>query len=242
MLSALDCSDLLATVYQEILPSPLRHLLGEYYTPSWLVDYCVSHAEKRRSQSRPGITIMDPAVGSGSFLAHYIIQLASLRSPLTIKIVGFDVNPLAIDFCYANAMLAISKSSANSSLASFQLCIHLSDSVVDPISQTDGPLFRETIRREKNVLGVTFVDGGNRPDFLGGVEAKLGTATKTVADLFGEQFCMRPKSFRSANEAGIGPHFRNSAKSVAGCSSNARAIFRRLSSPTFRSPRSTPPT
>ena len=76
-LNAVDCSDLLATVYQELLPPPLRHLLGEYYTPSWLVEYCVCHAENRRLQSAKTLTIMDPAAGSGSFLAHYITHLAS---------------------------------------------------------------------------------------------------------------------------------------------------------------------
>jgi len=108
VLGAVDCSDLLAAVYQELLPPPLRHLLGEYYTPSWLVEHCISHAESRRSRRENTLTIMDPAAGSGGFLAHYITHLSARRSPVSLRIVGFDVNPLAVDFCQANALLASS--------------------------------------------------------------------------------------------------------------------------------------
>jgi hypothetical protein len=73
----IECSDLLATIYQELLPPPLRHLLGEYYTPSWLVEYCISHAERHQQKIKDGLTILDPAAGSGGFLAHYIAHLTA---------------------------------------------------------------------------------------------------------------------------------------------------------------------
>ena len=81
---------------------------------------------------------------------------------------GFDVNPLAVDFCYANSMLAISKSNTVARATSYELCIHLSDAVVDPIGDVVGPLFGGAVRAEKKVLGVNFVDGAATERGYGG--------------------------------------------------------------------------
>jgi N-6 DNA Methylase len=155
----LQCSDLLAAVYQEILPPPLRHLLGEYYTPSWLVDYCIDHAERHRSPIGKVLTILDPAAGSGGFLAHYITKLGASQSMPATKIVGFDVNPLAVDFCHANVLLAISKTKARKVKISCEVSVHLADAVVDPSVDEAGPLFSDTTMGRKTILGVTFEQG-----------------------------------------------------------------------------------
>ena len=101
---------------------------------------------------------MDPSAGSGSFLAHYIAHLSAQQPPATVNIVGFDVNPLAVDFCYANTAIALSKMGAGSSTASFTLSIHLTDAVVDPTVDSDGPLFSVYPRTSKKILGITFSD------------------------------------------------------------------------------------
>jgi hypothetical protein len=158
-LSVIECSDLLATIYQEILPPPLRHLLGEYYTPSWLVEYCISHAERHQQKIKDGLTILDPAAGSGSFLAHYIAHLSTRPTKAVVKIVGFDVNPLAVDFCYANTSLAILKAECDAAATSFSLCVHLADAVVDPTVEAEGPLFGVSSCARKKILDVVFSDG-----------------------------------------------------------------------------------
>ena len=161
-LGAVDCSDLLATVYQELLPPPLRHLLGEYYTPSWLVEHCISHADRCQSTAGHTLTVMDPAAGSGSFLAHFIMHAAATRSSSVVKVVGFDMNPLAVDFCHANTVLAISKAGGAGRGVSYDVSIHLADAVVDPTIDTEGPLFG-VASGKKTIFGVTF-SGGNAPD------------------------------------------------------------------------------
>lgn len=178
---AVDCSDLLTTVYQELLPPPLRHLLGEYYTPSWLVEYCISHAEQRQSHSGNTLTVMDPAAGSGSFLAHYITRLGALQSPPAIKIVGFDVNPLAVDFCHANTLLALSKTNTGASGISCELSIHLADAVVDPAVDEAGPLFATFTNGKKKILGVTFSDGPVPESALKDAMCPFQLTTKTHA-------------------------------------------------------------
>jgi hypothetical protein len=131
-LDAIACSGILAAIYQEIFPPALRHLLGEYYTPSWLVDYCIDRALRHHPGTADPLTILDPAAGSGSFLAHCISRLGAARLPARVNIVGFDVNPLAVDFCRANAMLAAAKSGETGHEPRFDIRIHLADAVCDP--------------------------------------------------------------------------------------------------------------
>lgn len=155
-LEAIACSDLLATVYQEILPPELRHLLGEYYTPSWLVEYCINQVESHISGPKNSLTILDPASGSGSFLSHYIAHFSKTKPSSCIKIIGFDVNPLAVDFCRANTMIAASRSQKSGLGIAFELEIHLTDAVVDPVADIEGPLFNSAGTNQKNIMGVIF--------------------------------------------------------------------------------------
>lgn len=155
-LGPIECSDLIATVYQEIFPPALRHLLGEYYTPSWLVEYCLKKVEQRLRKSGAQVTVFDPAAGSGSFLAHYIARIGNGTHSTRHNIVGFDINPLAVDFCRANALLSVSKVS---DWPQFSIRVHLTDAVVDPIPDSGGPLFRTKDEYQRTILGVTFNNG-----------------------------------------------------------------------------------
>jgi hypothetical protein len=162
-LGAIDCSDLLAAIYQEIFPPALRHLLGEYYTPSWLVAYCISQARRRHCPDMANqITILDPAAGSGSFLAHCITRIAATRRAVSVNIAGFDVNPLAVEFCRANTLIAASKAREHRTGPSFHIQIHLADAVVDPMLDTVVPVSDEASPFQKNILGATFSRGGVR--------------------------------------------------------------------------------
>ena len=157
-LAPIECSDLLAAIYQEIFPPALRHLLGEYYTPSWLVEYCINQVQRNYPPTADALTVLDPAAGSGSFLAHYIAQLGATMPPARVEVVGFDVNPLAVDFCRANTLLAASKARQNGCGPLFDIQIHLADAVVDPTPDAANPCFAgETF--QKRILGITLQRG-----------------------------------------------------------------------------------
>jgi hypothetical protein len=57
--------DLLRDLYQELLPRPLRHELGEYYTPDWLAEHVLDQVGYTGD---PRLRLLDPACGSGTFL------------------------------------------------------------------------------------------------------------------------------------------------------------------------------
>jgi len=105
--------DVLKRVYQSLIPRGLRHLMGEYYTPDWLVDFSI---EKSGYKFEIESTALDPTCGSGTFLTHLIAGINEnykYMSPndriqkITKNIVGFDINPIAVISAKANYILAL---------------------------------------------------------------------------------------------------------------------------------------
>ena len=107
-------SDVLKKVYSNLIPRGLRHLMGEYYTPDWLVDFTI---EKSRYDFGLNSTILDPTCGSGTFITHLIkkfrdryqetIETKKLIHIIVKNIVGFDINPIAVISAKANYILAL---------------------------------------------------------------------------------------------------------------------------------------
>jgi SAM-dependent methyltransferase len=107
-------SDVLKKVYLNLIPRGLRHLMGEYYTPDWLVDFTI---EKSHYDFELDSTILDPTCGSGTFLTHLIkiyrekhkekLEINKLIYVITKNIVGFDINPIAVISAKANYILSL---------------------------------------------------------------------------------------------------------------------------------------
>jgi type I restriction-modification system DNA methylase subunit len=106
--------DVLKRIYSDLIPRGLRHLLGEYYTPDWLVDFTI---EKSKYDCELNTSILDPTCGSGAFLTHLVKQFSEkhkgkvdqsdLIDNITKNIVGFDINPIAVISAKANYILAL---------------------------------------------------------------------------------------------------------------------------------------
>jgi len=67
-------SDVVGYIYQELIPDEERHTLGQFYTPPSIAELIVKWAVRS-----PTDTVMDPAVGSGTFLVKAYIRLAELK-------------------------------------------------------------------------------------------------------------------------------------------------------------------
>jgi hypothetical protein len=102
--------DLLGTLYQEYLEPRERKKLGEFYTPREVVDYILRHVGWPHL---PG-DLLDPACGSGSFLAraaHFLLQdmerrgmSEEARLQALERIVGLDINPFATHIAEMNLL------------------------------------------------------------------------------------------------------------------------------------------
>lgn len=105
-------TDVFRQLYQRIIPPEIRHDLGEYYTPRWLAQATINAIPKA-----PGWKGLDPCAGSGTFIVEMIALVLSETAGLTpderlsavlTRVMGIDLNPLAVLTSRVNYLLAIS--------------------------------------------------------------------------------------------------------------------------------------
>lgn len=135
-----DARDLLKDLYQGLLPRPLRHALGQYFTPDWLADRTLERLEYRGD---PEERLLDPACGTGTFL---VLAIGKLREQLRNEgvsdavalrtvlghVTGFDIDPLAVVAARANYVLALGPLVGAAKKKTVDLPIYLADSIVSP--------------------------------------------------------------------------------------------------------------
>ncbi len=111
--------DLLKPLYSSLVPSKVRHGVGEYYTPDWLAELALDEVNY---DGDPNRRLLDPACGSGTFIVCAINRIKKwiaghgdqsgyerheLREQIVDGVAGFDLNPLAVLACRVNYLAAI---------------------------------------------------------------------------------------------------------------------------------------
>ncbi len=105
--------DMVRDTYHGLMPQPLRHLLGEYFTPDWLAEFTV---ETAGFTGKFGETFLDPSCGSGTFLATAIrkkllanphVDRRGLIEDILKSVVGFDLNPISVIASKTNYLLSL---------------------------------------------------------------------------------------------------------------------------------------
>lgn len=100
--------DIFIDLYMEIMPSEVRHSLGEYFTPSWLADFVVQ--KSKRLLSKNNFKAIDPCCGSGVFVMSLIRDIIGKNDILSLndsqkkqlllsilnRVKGIDINPLSV--------------------------------------------------------------------------------------------------------------------------------------------------
>ncbi|MEO8065497.1 MAG: N-6 DNA methylase [Candidatus Doudnabacteria bacterium] len=96
--------DLFKELYQHIVPSKVRHSLGEFYTPAWLADNLVLESISQLKK-KDNWRMLDPTSGSGTFLIVGIQKvLEETQSEnrtdrikeILSRVKGIDLNPLSV--------------------------------------------------------------------------------------------------------------------------------------------------
>ncbi len=104
-----SASDLFGEIYQELIANTTRHVKGEYYTPPDLCRLMVDRSYE------VGMTVLDPACGSGSFLVAIVQRIlhssvsSQEKTRALDKIYGVDINPVACMMCRTNLLLGFSQ-------------------------------------------------------------------------------------------------------------------------------------
>lgn len=115
--SNLKTKDFFKKLYQTVIPKSVRHSLGEYYTPYWLANHVIEKTllSTKSNQWRA----LDPTCGSGTFITILIdkiinetqnqIDKGTILKSITSRVVGIDLNPLAVLTARVNYFLNIAR-------------------------------------------------------------------------------------------------------------------------------------
>lgn len=134
--------DIFIDLYMEIMPSEVRHSLGEYFTPAWLADYVVK--ESASTIKKKEFKAIDPCCGSGVFVMSLIKniigetdvvglpdeQKRQLLNAILKRVKGVDINPLSVLTAKVTFYLAIKPLINNDDI---EIPIYLGDSANIPV-------------------------------------------------------------------------------------------------------------
>lgn len=145
-----DVQDVLQEIYMELIPKEMRHLMGEYFSPDWIVEHSLDMVGYDGDIEK---TLMDPCAGSGPFLTQAIKRIINScggtlsynqMKKITDNVVGFDINPISVVAAKANyIMILFSASSEDSSIVEelkadpLQVPVYIADSVLTPVVYTE---------------------------------------------------------------------------------------------------------
>lgn len=185
-LSTID-EDILKSLYQELVDPQARHDLGEYYTPDWLAELMV----KEVLEDDASKTALDPACGSGTFLAAIIRAkkrlLAKKKPHEQLKLIldsvkGVDVHPLAVILSRTNFLAALGTDLLSSRRGAISVPVYLADSMRLP--ETDIVLYGGVrcfkIEAEKQILRLP-LEVAENPELTDVVVEAVKEYARTIA-------------------------------------------------------------
>lgn len=137
-----DVQDILQEVYMELIPADMRHLMGEYFSPDWIVEHALDEVMFYGDINK---TLVDPTCGSGSFLINALKRIINKEKTLNKKkielitnnVVGFDINPISVVAAKANYILTVFSAYFDDVDEDFgdpiSIPIYIADSILAPV-------------------------------------------------------------------------------------------------------------
>lgn len=142
-----NVQDILQEVYMELIPSEMRHLMGEYFSPDWIVEHVLDMAGYNGNIDK---TLIDPCAGSGPFLTQSIKRIILKKNgilskediiKITNNIVGFDINPISVVSAKANYILIMFSAFFDNCDEEFgnpvSIPVFIADSILSPVVYTE---------------------------------------------------------------------------------------------------------
>lgn len=108
--------DLFRELYMSIMPTSVRHSLGEYYTPEWLAENVINTGLEYVSYDKENIRVMDSTAGSGTFIQKVIEKKRDkycdksneeILTNILNEVAAIDANTLAVILARINYFLSI---------------------------------------------------------------------------------------------------------------------------------------
>jgi hypothetical protein len=129
--------DVFKEIYQGLVDPEDRHDLGEYYTPDWLAEMIVGDVLSDNAYQ----SVLDPACGSGTFLAATIalkrqhirdLKPNELVGHILQNVVGVDVHPLAVMVSRATYLTSVGRELLDYREGDLVVPVYMSDSIRIP--------------------------------------------------------------------------------------------------------------
>ena len=168
--------DVLKVLYESVIPTETRRVLGEYYTPDWLAYEVVEHAVSDPLTQR----VADVSCGSGTFVFYAVRKylaaadaagwpLAEVMRRVSSQVIGVDLHPVAVALARVTYLLALGRERlAHPERGDLTVPVYLGDSVgwdqrVDLFSANDlvvptddgDQLFSTALNFPEHLLGDT---------------------------------------------------------------------------------------
>lgn len=140
-----NIQDVFQEVYMSLIPDNMRHLMGEYFSPDWIVEYVLDMVEYDGDIKH---SLIDPTGGSGPFVLQSLKKVVKKKNgvltkkdinDITNKIVLFDINPISVVAAKANYILVILstyKGNYNEDFGigkAIDIPVYIADSVLAPV-------------------------------------------------------------------------------------------------------------
>lgn len=142
-----DVQDILQEVYMELIPSEMRHLMGEYFSPDWIVEHALDMTGFDGDIDK---SLIDPCAGDGPFLTQAIKRIVKKQGgnlsrsdieKITHKIVGFDINPISVVAAKTNYILIVFSAFFDNCDEEFgepvNIPVFIADSILSPVVYTE---------------------------------------------------------------------------------------------------------
>lgn len=142
-----NVQDILQEVYMGLIPAEMRHLMGEYFSPDWIVEHVLDMAQYEGDCDK---TLIDPTTGSGTFLTQAIKRIIAKKGgilnrddieKITQNIVGFDINPISVVAAKANYILIMFSAYFDNCNEEFgesvSIPVFIADSILAPVVYTE---------------------------------------------------------------------------------------------------------
>ena len=153
--------DLAASLYQSAISADERKRMGEYYTPRWLAQAITEELIDDPLNTR----VLDPACGSGTFLAAAVQHLINragnlppgqLLAKLQENVAGIDLHPVAVQLAKATWVIA-----SRDVIMAARRAGHTGDAVTAPVHLGDSMQLRYN-NSELDAQGYITLDTGER--------------------------------------------------------------------------------
>ena len=142
-----NVQDILQEVYMGLIPKEMRHLMGEYFSPDWIVEHALDMVGYEGDIEK---TLIDPTAGSGPFLTQSIKRIIKKKGgsltkedivQITQNIVGFDINPISVVSAKANYILIMFSAFFDNCDQEFgeavSIPVFIADSILAPVVYTE---------------------------------------------------------------------------------------------------------